>query len=346
MIKIIDRGAALSLGGSVLAAAAAASVRPTAATDSEPVSAGSFGTGGTRGLVEAAPSFAELFPLTRYFEVDSEIAGARYSASVTVPMQYEADETQRYPVVYQIDGNLYFAATAPFHMPGQFDVMSPLRPFIMVSIGYSREESHAWDWLRVRDLVPPGEVVPDLFHQTLDGNVAVGLVSEDDAQRYRTLLANPAADKFLGFLEQELHPLLTANYRIDESDIGIWGFSYGGLFTSYVMLEGSDLFKRVCAGSPGIMGESQIFKLYDDAFASGRDFSGRQLHVTIGAREAADPGVYQWLTARGTGELLAQTSLQPLPGLQVSSEIIPLETHLTGGVPAWFSFLRACYGRS
>lgn len=346
MNKLIDRRTALSLGGSALAAAAAVSILPAGATENEPVNADNLETGGTTNLVEATPSFTTLFPLTRYFEVDSEIAGARFSALVTVPMQYDADETQRYPVVYQIDGSLYFAATAPFHMPGQFDVMSPLRPFIMVSIGYSQEESHAWDWLRVRDLVPPGEVVPDLFHQTLDGNVAAGLVSEQDARRYRALLANPAADKFLAFLEKELHPLLTASYSIDEEDVGLWGFSYGGLFTSYVMLEGSDLFRRVGAGSPGITGESQIFKLYDDAVASERDFSGRQLHVTIGAREAADPGVYQWLTARGTGELLAQTSLKPLSGLEVSSEIIPLETHLTGGTSAWFSFLRACYGRS
>ncbi|UXN75960.1 hypothetical protein N8D56_27730 (plasmid) [Devosia sp. A8/3-2] len=106
------------------------------------------------------------------------------------------------------------------------------------------------------------------------------------------------------------------------------------------------MFKRIGAGSPWIVGkESQIFRLYEEAVASGRDFADRQFHVTLGAREASDPGVYQWLTARGTGELLAQTSLQPLPGLRVSSEIIPLETHLTGGVPARFSFLRACYAR-
>lgn len=298
-------------------------------------------------LEEFIPSFQTVFPQTRYFEIDSEIAGNRFSASVTVPAVYDQQNSETFPIVYQIDANLYFPSTAPFHLATHGDVMSTLRPFILVSVGYAQEESHKWDWLRVRDLVPPGEIVPEIFYQTLDYNVQAGLMSQEQSDVYRAMFAKPAGDKYLDFLENELHPLLVQNYRIDQNDVGLWGFSYGGLFTSYVALKRSELFKNIGAGSPGIVGkDSYIFKLYDEAIASKMDFSGRHLHVTLGARELSDPGLYQWLTARGTAELLAQTSLQPLPGMQVSSEIIQLETHLTGGVPAWFSFLRACYCKS
>ena len=298
-------------------------------------------------LEEIIPSFQTVFPQTRYFEIDSEVAENRFSASVTVPAGYDQQNSESFPVVYQIDANLYFPSTAPFHLATHGDVMSTLRPFILVSIGYSQEESHKWDWLRVRDLVPPGDVVPEIFYQTLDGSVQAGLISQDQSDVYRAMFAKPAGDKYLSFLENELHPLLAQTYRIDQNDVGLWGFSYGGLFTSYVALKGSSIFKKIGAGSPGIVGkDSYISKLYEEAIASKIDFSGRRLHVTLGARELADLSPYQWLTARGTSELLAQTSLQPLPGLQVSSEIIPLETHLTGGIPAWFSFLRACYSKS
>jgi len=298
-------------------------------------------------LEEIIPSFQTVFPQTRYFEIDSEVAGNRFSASVTVPAGYDQQNSESFPIVYQIDANLYFPSTAPFHLATHGDVMSTLRPFILVSIGYSQEESHKWDWLRVRDLVPPGDVVPEIFYQTLDGSVQAGLISQDQSDVYRAMFAKPAGDKYLSFLENELHPLLAQTYRIDQNDVGLWGFSYGGLFTSYVALKGSSIFKKIGAGSPGIVGkDSYISKLYEEAIASKIDFSGRRLHVTLGARELADLSPYQWLTARGTSELLAQTSLQPLPGLQVSSEIIPLETHLTGGIPAWFSFLRACYSKS
>ncbi|UZT99080.1 hypothetical protein ODZ84_05800 [Chryseobacterium fluminis] len=128
--------------------------------------------------------------------------------------------------------------------------------------------------------------------------------------------------------------------------MGLWGFSYGGLFTSYAALKGS-IFKNIGIGSPGITRDnSLIFKLYDEAATSEINFSGRHLHITLGGRELSDSSPYRWLTARGTSELLAKVQLQPLAGMEISSEIIALETHLTGGVPAWFSFLRACYSHN
>jgi uncharacterized protein len=315
-------------------------------SDNMVVAAGASGASGSVKLTELEPSFGALFPSTRYFELDSEIAGARFSAWVTPPAQYDADETQTFPVVYQVDGNLFFPSTAPFHQAGPSDGISPQRPFILVSVGYSKEESQDWTWLRVRDLLPPNEAVPEVMRQAVEVSVQYGKLPRDEADRYLKMFDKPAGDKFLGFLENELHPLLAKAYRIDESDVGLWGDSYGGLFTAYVAIKRSNLFKHIGAGSPGIVGEdSQIFKLYQEAVASKKDYSGRRLHVTLGARELTDPSIYQWLTARGASKLLAQTSLHPLPGLQVSAEIIPLETHLTAAVPAWFSFLRACYGR-
>jgi len=304
-------------------------------------------TTGLPDLTEMAPSFAALFPSTRYFEIDSRIAGARFSAWVTLPAQYDADKTQRFPVVYQVDGNLFFPATAPFHGAGESDPMSPHIPFILVSLGYSERESHAWTWLRVRDLLPPGEAVPEVMRQALQYSVEAGLVSQDEGDRYLAMFARPAGDKFLGFIEDEFHPLLAGAFRVDGENVGLWGDSYGGLFAAYVAVKRSELFKCIGVASPGIIGDdSQIFQLYEQAAASERDYSGRRLHITLAARELTEPSIYRWLIASGTTELLARTYQRPLSGLRVSTEIMPLETHLTGGVPSWFSFLRACYGRS
>lgn len=297
-------------------------------------------------LEKIVPSIRTIFPNTHYYEIDSKIAGNRYSAWVTLPAGYDQQENQSFPVVYQIDANLYFPSTAPFHLATHGDVMSTLKPFILVSIGYSQEESGEWDWLRIRDLVPPGETVPEIFNQVLEGNIQAGLISQEKSSEYKKLLEKPAGDKYLDFLENELHPLLEQIYRIKQDNVGLWGFSYGGLFTSYAALKGS-IFKNIGIGSPGITGDnSLIFKLYDEAANSEINFSGRHLHITLGGRELSDSSPYRWLTARGTSELLAKVQLQPLPGMEISSEIIALETHLTGGVPAWFSFLRACYSHN
>ncbi|MFD2598703.1 alpha/beta hydrolase [Sphingobacterium corticis] len=297
-------------------------------------------------LEKLVPSFHTVFPNTHYFEIDSESAGNRFSAFVTLPATYADNENELFPVVYQLDANIYFPSTAPFHLATHGDIMSTLRPFILVSIGYSEQESQEWDWLRVRDLVPPEESVPEIFYQTLDASVQAGLVSQEKSEIYREMFGKPAGDKFLSFLENELHPHLEEAYRIDKNDAGIWGFSYGGLFTSYVALKKSELFKYIGAGSPGIVGnDSSIYKMYDESVSSKKDYSGRHLHITLGARELADFGPYQWLTARGTSELIAKASQFPLSGMRVTSELIPLETHLTGGVSSWFSFLRTCYAK-
>lgn len=344
MTKPADRQPASSLSDLINDAALAA-IAPPKAEAGKAIDSGGAVTGPFE-LTETTPSFAVLFPATHYFEIESKIAGARFSAWVTPPAQYEADPTQAYPIVYQVDGNLFFPATTPFHQPGQGDSMSPQLPFILVSVGYDIAESHAWAWLRVRDLLPPGEQVPDIMRQAVDMTVQAGLMPREDGDRYLDMFDNPAADRFLAFLEQELHPQLAKAYRIDADNVGLWGMSYGGLFAAYVAIKRSDLFKRIGAASPGIAGEgSRIFELYREALAAQRDYSDRHLHVTISARELAEPSIYQWLLARGTTQLLAETSQHPLSGLKVSTEIIPLESHLSGGVPAWFSFLRACYLR-
>ncbi|NIJ35841.1 hypothetical protein FHR22_000490 [Sphingopyxis panaciterrae] len=346
MTTPIDRPTAPPIGSDLVTEAAVAAIAPASAAAREADGRIGSATNQPFDLTEATPSFGALFPATRYFEIDSKIAGARFSAWVTPPAQYDADPAQAYPVVYQVDGNLFFPTTAPLHQPGQSDNMSPQIPFILVSVGYGVQESHAWPWLRVRDLLPPGEPVPELMTQAVELTVQAGLLEQGEGDRYLEMFANPAADKFLGFLEQELHPQLAKAFRIDADNVGLWGVSYGGLFAAYVAIKRSELFKRIGASSPGIVGEeSRIFDLYREAVASGRDYSGRRLHITLGARELAEPGIYQWLLARGTAQLLGETSQHPLSGLEVSTEIIPLESHLSGGVPAWFSFLRACYRR-
>lgn len=295
-------------------------------------------------ISEMTPALAYLLPDTRYFEMDSEIAGTRFSAWVTPPADYDDNQTHAYPVVYQVDGNLFFPATAPFHQALSRDGISPIRPFILVSISYAARDSQDWQWLRVRDLVPPGEPVPEAMYQALEYSQQAGLVTAEKAELYRAMFAAPAADKFLAFIEEELHPALAVIFRMDGAETGLWGDSYGGLFAVYAAINRSKLFKSIGAGSPGIIDGSQTLCAYRKAVESGNDYSGRRLHVTLASLELTQPSIYQSIVARGTAALLAETTLRPLPGLHVSTEIIPLESHLTAGVPAWFSFLRACYG--
>jgi len=132
---------------------------------------------------------------------------------------------------------------------------------------------------------------------------------------------------------------------VEQSEAGLFGYSYGGLFATYVALRRSPLFRRIGAGSQGILPKvSTIFSMYEQELQASADHGGRMLHVSVCGPEITAPSVYQSLVGAGSAELMTLAGLRPLKGLAFSSRIIDGESHASGFVPSWFSYLRACYG--
>ena len=288
------------------------------------------------------PAWA-LLPNTRYFEVESVIADARYAVWVTVPPQYEANAEERYTVVFAPDGNGMAPMAAPRMQMLATDPIAPIEPFILVCIGYCGEDAARTLAVRARDLLPPGEVVPDGVEQSMSKVVEMGLLDRDGADLYLRYLRNPASDKFLAFIVDELFPLIAADWRLKPGDHGLFGYSYGGLFALFVALCRPSLITRVGAGSPGIQpGVSKLFELYRTELTSGADHSGRRLHLTVCETELAVPGYYQASIGAGVAELMMLAGTKPLNGLAATNRIIPLESHATGGPASWADYLRTC----
>jgi predicted alpha/beta superfamily hydrolase len=296
-------------------------------------------------LAEREPPLTSMLPHTRYFEVDSKQIGARFAVWVTTPPTYEADPNRRYPAIYLPDGNLAAPQTAASHALLAFDPIHPIRPFIGVCVGYAGEDAARILAVRARDLLPPGEALsPGTDENSMKALIQVGILDQVGADLYLHNLRNPAADRFLGFLSEELHPLVASRYRIETEQAGLFGYSYGGLFATYVALRRSPLFRRIGAGSPGILPRvSKIFGMYDEEIRAQADHGGRMLHMTVCAPELTAPSYYQQLVAAGTVEFMALAGQSPLKGLAYSTRIIEHESHASGFVPSWFSFPRTCY---
>jgi predicted alpha/beta superfamily hydrolase len=295
------------------------------------------------GLVEQQfPEWARL-PNTRYFEVDSAHAAARYAIWVTVPPQYESDGEERYTLVFAPDGNGMAPGAAPRMQMLSADPIAPIEPFILVCIGYCGEDAGRTLAVRARDLLPPGEPLPQGVEDSMSKVVTMGLLDQEGADLYLSHLRAPAADKFLAFITEELFPMITAQWRVKAGDHGLFGYSYGGLFAAYAALRRPPLVTRIGAGSPGILaGTSRIFELYTQDRKEDVDHSGRRLHLTVCETELTVPGYYQAAVGAGVTELLMLTGSQPLKGLTVTSRIIPLESHATGGLASWADYLRTC----
>lgn len=294
-------------------------------------------------LQELGGDLSTVLPTTRYFEIDSVNAGARFAVWITVPPRYDREEVS-YPVVYQSDGNKAAPATASAHGLLRDDPINPLVPFIQVCVGYTREDAGRRLAVRARDLLPPGEPLPaGADESTIDTLPAAGLLSRADAELYLENLRHPRADRFLAFLVDELDPAVRSMFRVSDRGTGLHGYSYGGLFAAYAALS-TDHFQFVGAGSPGILpGRSRVFGLYEQAVADRRRPTAQRLHVTVCERELTVPSIYQELVGTGAMELVARAGRDPLEDLTVTSSLEPFESHATADAASWFAFLRACY---
>ncbi len=271
------------------------------------------------------------FADTEYFEMRSS-SGYDYGVWVTTPPGYDP-ATTRAPAVYVLDGNWAVGQTAPLIVT-QADPMQQIQPYLQVSVGYAGEDAQHWARLRNRDLVPPGEPVAPEFVDAVEMGVSTGRMTREEADAYLAELRDTRADAFLAFLAEELHPRIERDYGAAERGHGLFGYSYGGLFSLYAWLSDCPLFESVGAGSPGVIGEdSQVF-------AQLRELGDRRpaakLHVTVNDRELfGDVAVYQNLAKH------AATFLHRVTSPAVTSEVLR-ETHVTGLQASFLSYLRTC----
>ncbi|WP_199440552.1 alpha/beta hydrolase [Umezawaea beigongshangensis] len=273
---------------------------------------------------------------TDYFEMRSS-GGRDYGVWVTTPPGYDP-ATTRAPAVYVLDGNWAVGLTAPLIVT-QVDPVQRIQPYVQVSVGYAGEDAQHWDRLRNRDLVPPGEPLAEEVVDAVEAGVRAGARTREEADAYLAELRDTRADAFLRFLTAELHPRIERDHGTATSGHGLFGYSYGGLFSLYTWLTGNTLFESIGAGSPGVTGEdSQIFAQLQEV---GDRQHATKLHVTLNERELlGDLAVYQNIT-KNTATVLHRLTSR---GGTVTSAVLR-ETHVTGLQASFLSYLRTCRAR-
>ncbi|MCG3751937.1 alpha/beta hydrolase [Amycolatopsis sp. Poz14] len=284
---------------------------------------------------------------TEYFEIDSTAVGARFAVSVFLPRGYEGS-SREYPLVYATDGNLIAPLTEGVRGAiTDRQQARPVEPYLQVNVGYVAADAPRQLVLRNRDLVPPGEGVPDFMRAHIRRRLGVesGAAPESMYEEFFAQQKNARADNFLAFLETELHREISARYRFRADDVGLFGYSYGGLFTLFALTSGSSLFTRFGAGSPGVVvPDSRIYERYEKLLADTESpVRETFLHLTVNAYEMLGPSQFYRHLGIEFLRFLDVATERPLPGLRVSTELIADESHSSGIVDAYRSFLRTCY---
>lgn len=250
------------------------------------------------------------------FVMSSANVGDDFLIGVGLPASY-ATSDQSYQLVYVLDANIAFGMTVEIARLHQVDLIRPGVPeMVLVGIGYP--DPYRMGTLRARDLTPAGSLSDEFDELLRSAPVFDGL---------------GGAAEFLRFIEDELHPHIVANYRVETEGVTILGDSFGGLFTAYAFQQRSPVFDRYWMGSPGLLPATELLEGLPAAIEQGFERDTR-VFITLGElEETGAVDIYNDL-AVGTRRLIEIFDANPAENLTVTSKTYPDATHITTVPPA------------
>ena len=261
------------------------------------------------------------------FVMSSTSVGDDFLIGVSLPASYATSE-QSYQLVYVLDANIAFGMTVEIARLHQMDLIRPGIPeMVLVGIGYP--DPYRMGTLRARDLTPAGSLSEEFDELLRSAPVFDGL---------------GGAAEFLRFIEDELHPRIVANYRVDTEGVAILGDSFGGLFTAYAFQQRSPIFDRYWMGSPGLLPATELLEGLPAAIERGFERETR-VFITLGElEETGAVDIYNDL-AVGTRRLIEIFDSNPAENLTVTSKTYPDATHITTVPPALTDAFTALFMR-
>lgn len=269
-------------------------------------------------------------PATEVRMVQSLAIGQEYLISVALPFHYNEYPEKIYPVIYVLDGNLFFGMVTDMVrvMNVRVPFCNELPDAIVVGIGYpangSLAEIHAqWMHLRMRDFLPVRDEGDEKFiqeHFPIPNHIASG-----------------DAGHFLQFLHHELVPLIESDYRADGANRTVMGHSWGGLFALYALFHQPHLFQRYVVISPDLPYGNGVILDYEQKYAAQHDSLAVRLYLAYGEPEVND---YQLPVLK---PFMSNLESRRYTGLMLTHQTIAHCTHCAVVAPAFQAGLVAVF---
>ncbi len=178
---------------------------------------------------------------------------------IQLPANYSPENTQKYPVAYILDGEVFLLTAT-----NVLDFYSGGFMPEMVLIGISNSKN------RMRDLTSSS--IKTLYGRPFNQK-------------------NGEAANFIKFIEDELIPFVEEKYPVTNYRT-IIGHSYGGLFAIYSLLEHPCLFANYLAIDPSLDWDNQYLVKQATTLLSSQSYKGKSLFMSLGGQlHMQDPGV-------------------------------------------------------
>ena len=176
-----------------------------------------------------------------------------------------------------------------------------IKDIIVVGISYG-QGMDAWWNKRARDLSPSKDTIWDVGKQFPNAG---------------------GADNFLKFIQYELFPVVNKNYRINPDSVAIFGHSFGGLFTAYILFKQPELFKGYIISSPPVLWNNKsLLKLEAEYFSNHKELN-KIVYLSIGSLENWNDNEF----INNLNELSQNIQAHNYKGLTLVTRIFEGETH-------------------
>lgn len=159
--------------------------------------------------------------------------------------------------------------------------------------------------------------------------VGIGYGSRTN-KRSRDLEPSAGAPNFIKFIQQEVMPFIQSKYRVTDQK-ALYGYSYGGVFTSYVLFEHPGLFNDIFIGAPGNADLTIRAKQY---FA---------VHTVLKGKIFLGAGSYEPTTVSKIEQFKQYMDQKKLPDLEVFTAVAPSAGHGAALAPVMQAGMKFVY---
>lgn len=263
-------------------------------------------------LTFAQSNNSKPFVLGVIDEIQSAELAEKRILNIYLPEDYEKDTAAKYPVIYLLDGS---ADEDFIHVVGlvQFNNFSWInRVPKSIVVGIATVD-------RRRDFTFPTTI-------------------EAEKKRYPT---TGHSDKFISFIEKELQPFISKNYRANDSKMLI-GQSLGGLLATEILFKKPNLFNKYIIISPSLWWDNGSLLNQNPEILQGSFSLKTDVYIGVG-KEGLTPTEIPRVMEVDTNLLAEKIKNTKSKNVNVYFDYLPQEDHATIAHQAVFNAFRMLY---
>jgi uncharacterized protein len=274
----------------------------------------------------AAPPPVPLMPNVDTWVVTSAGSHRTYQIWVARPDGYTKQHAP-YPILYMGDANTLFGIVA--QTASLLAISKQIPAVFVVGIGYPKPgQGFSTTWVgRNLDYTPP-------IDKEWTEQILKDLADKSKAYGYEPVIAIGGAPEFLAFVRDELVPSIETKYNVSARDRAWGGYSLGGLFGLYVLVNDGNPFQRFLIGSPAIQFANHVINRIEADYAS--------THRNLPAKVFLSTGDSGDIPVTDVQDLAAQLKSH-YSGMSLDVHIFDGENHSSGPPAAFSRGLRSIY---